>query len=123
MSLRKREEIQEVLRLQFAREALCARLQSDNDEKGLNMKLLFWRKEKGLKIEPRSLGIPRGKVVEFYKLYDEYIGKPNGADRLARFRLWEYIEHVFPETKKGRWKLEFKGAATVNIVEVLEEEK
>jgi hypothetical protein len=80
------------------------------------MNLLFWIKPKQ-KVELPILRVfefPEDKKLDFLYLFNEV---SNRRSSVATYKLWKYINDLFPETKKGNWSIQISQPTNPIIVE------
>ena len=67
-----------------------------------------FKKESETKEERRY--IPKDKIEHFSMLHDDYV-RAGKADKLPRYKFWEYLSEIFPEIKDGGiWTVNFDNA-------------
>ena len=79
------------------------------------MKWNFWKKEKK---QLRELIIPEEKIQIILSLWDSYHSKRDGQDHETRWLLWKAIENIFPETRKGTWRIFSPTVMEIKIIEM-----
>lgn len=83
------------------------------------IKSLFKKKKKKV---PRIFSVPDCKKEEFISLYDNVILETDKHINLkmATYKLWRYIESLYPETKIGYWRFGIEGTRIV-VIEIIKE--
>lgn len=57
----------------------------------------------------RTFHMPQDKILDFLTLVDDYNNLEDGVDNVAHYKIWNYINKLFPDTITGSWEYKISG--------------